>query len=499
MKIYSISNCKIIYFLYVCNMSYGKVPDSSLKNMDRRFCAESLKEFIFAGLPFDPYPVQRELIFNLAEFCCGYGSRDVFMLNGYAGTGKTSIIGELVKQLQRFGKKTVVLAPTGRAAKVASGFSGGEASTIHRRIFRPESPEPGSRYVLAGNHSRDTVFIIDEASLITDNPGGASLLAQLVRYVYSGEHCAMIMLGDIAQLPPIGQLDAPAMKPDRLKELGLAPITFTLDVPARHNIGSGILTNATYIRRLLLNPMSQLKPQLFAKGFDDIMVISSADMAEELSNSWGSVGEDETVIITRSNKRANEFNRAIRNVVLMAEEPLINGERIVISKNDYYWSNINKMKNLIANGDQAVVDWVGKTEKMYGRYFTDVELTFPQSDQQRIGAKLMLRSLMCEGPSVSTAEMDKFYTVVLAEQDGDLTEKIATTLEDPYYNSLQAKYGYCITCHKAQGGQWKHVYIDMGGISPELMLEDTFLRWLYTAVTRATERVIFVNPGMKVV
>lgn len=453
-----------------------------------------LETAVIANLPFVPYPQQSELIDVLSQYCIGYGPRDVFMLNGYAGSGKTSIIGALIRALASLGRHTVTLAPTGRAAKVAAGFSQGRASTIHRRIFRPESPEPGARYVLAPNNSTDTIFIVDEASLITDNPAaGASLLAQLIRYVYSGRNCTMILLGDIAQLPPVGQSDAPAMNPMRIKQLGLAPFTFTLGLTARQAGESGILANATYVRQLLLAPIAGMKPMLFARGFDDVRIVSNSELADELSTSWAEVGVDGTIIITRSNKRANQFNMAIRNTVMMAEEPLQQGDRLVIAKNDYFWSSRNKMRNLIANGDGAVVDWVGKTEKAYGRYFTDVELTFPP-DEQRVGAKIMLRSLMADGPSLPEAELDKFYTLVLSEQEGVLSEKIKATLEDEYYNALQAKYGYCVTCHKAQGGQWNHVYIDMGGIDPQSASDEAFLRWLYTAVTRATERVYFISP-----
>ena len=225
-------------------------------------------------------------------------------------------------------------------------------------------------------------------------------------------------------------------------------------------------------------------------------VVSSSERADFLSDSWSQVGQEETLIVTRSNKRANNFNRAIRNMVMYAEEPLQQGDRIVISKNDYYWSRVNKLSNFIANGETALVTWVGKTEKAYGRWYVDVELELPDVDTP-VAAKIMLRSLVAEGPSVPREEMERLYNRVMAEYEGEISHKIKGALEDPYYNALQAKYAYCITCHKAQGGQWRHVYIDMGMIAPDAIGAD-FYRWLYTALTRATERVFLINPSVEI-
>lgn len=449
-------------------------------------------------LPFNPYPLQSALIESLATFIARREPGKVFLLNGYAGSGKTSIMGALIKALNEMKQKSVTLAPTGRAAKVAADFSGGKASTIHRRIFRPATPEPGSPYVLASNPSRDTVFIVDEASLITDvdNPN-QSLLSQLMRYISSAPGNCVILVGDIAQLPPVGLSTAPAMDPGRLRRLGYSATEFTLDIPMRQGEGSGVLYNATNMRQLLFNPGGGARPEIISRGFDDINVISGSDLADSLADSWSRAGVDNTIIITRSNARANRYNQAIRNMVMMAEGPLQPGDRIVISRNDYYWSQINKMNNLIANGDMTEVKWVGKTEKMYGRFFTDVELLLPSSGLQ-IGAKLMLRSLVAEGPAIPRDEMDRFYRHVLESQEGELSEKIKAVTEDPYFNALQAKYGYCITCHKAQGGQWRHVYVDMSGINPA-ELDETFYRWFYTAVTRTTDRLFFINPTLPVV
>lgn len=457
-----------------------------------------LVESALATLPFTPHSDQMRLLEKLSDFVEEGVPNAVFVLNGYAGTGKTSMVGAFIKALKSCRRKVVLVAPTGRAAKVAQSFSGHPASTIHKLLYRGNSLDPGNKtFFIARNTTPDTIFIVDEASMISDSPdsSGRSLLYHLARYVYSCPGCRMILVGDEAQLPPVGQERSSAMSPDRLRDMGLSPVTHSLNLPVRQAAMSGIIHNATYLRQKLFYPDSDAPDALFVKDFSDVVAISSEDLAESLSTSHAEVGEDETLIITRSNKRANNFNRSIRNIVMYAEEPLERGDRVIISKNDYYWSKQNDMEGFIANGETAEVTWVGKTEKQYGRYFTDVELRFV-SDGRIIGAKAMLRSLVCDGPSIPRPEMERFYARVMEEYDGELSNKIKGALEDPFYNALQMKYAYCVTCHKAQGGQWKHVYIDMGGIAPEAMTGD-FYRWLYTAMTRATQKVFFINPTMQ--
>lgn len=449
-------------------------------------------------LSFEPLPGQYILMNSMAAFIASHGPKDVFVLNGYAGTGKTSVVGAMVKALENLRMPFVILAPTGRAAKVASRFASAKASTIHKRLYRGNSLDPANtQFFLAPNKNRDTVFFVDEASLITDSTiESRSLLALLTHHVYSAPGCAMILIGDEAQLPPVGMSDSPAMRPERLRELGLNPICHTLDIPVRQASESGILHNATLARSALAMQPSPCEFRLEVSGWPDMETVSSRDLADALGSSWATAGEEETIIITRSNKRANNYNRAIRNLVMGAEEPLQRGDRIIVSKNDYFWSRINKMRNFIANGDTAEVTWVGKTEKAYGRYFTDVELRLA-SGEDTIAAKIMLRSLVTDGPAIPRDEMERLYTRVMAEYEGELSEKIKGAMEDPFYNALQAKYGYCVTCHKAQGGQWKHVYIDMGNIDPESVGPE-FYRWLYTSMTRATEKVFLINPGIRV-
>lgn len=458
-------------------------------------------EQIFKNLNYEPLRGQILLVNALAAFTVNRSPRDVFVVNGYAGTGKTSVMGAYVKALKEAKVPVVMLAPTGRAAKVASLFAGFPASTIHKRIYHPDSNAPGHRYFLTPNLDENTIFIADEASLITDNPqSGDSLLQSLIRHVYNGRNCHLILVGDTAQLPPVGQADSPAMNIERLRSTGLTPFHFTLEEPVRQKKESGILHLANYIRALGVEAEISGKgkvPELLISGFGDLAVVSPEDLIDSLSDSWNEVGMEETLVITRSNKRANNFNGAIRRQMMFAEEPLERGDRLVIAKNDYYWSRQNKLNQFIANGETAIVEWVGATEKHYGRYFTDVELSIP-SEGSRLAAKIHLRSLVSEGPGIPEQEMNVLYNRVLASQEGDsLSSRIRAASSDPWYNSLQAKYGYCVTCHKAQGGQWRHIYIDLSGIDTENLTVD-FYRWLYTAVTRATEKVFLINPSLPV-
>lgn len=451
------------------------------------------------SLPFDPLPEQEEALGAMSRFVASEDPAGIFVLNGYAGTGKTSLVGALVKAMEGMKRRVVVLSPTGRGAQVASGLSAHPAGTIHRRLFRPDPADPsGARYVTAPNQLRDTLFVVDEASMIADTGANdpSSLLNQLVRHVYSSPGCRILMMGDEAQLPPVGQRQANAMRPERLAAMGLNPDYHVLEIPMRQGLDSGIIHNATMLRHWLLHPGHRIDPHIDADGYDDVNVVSGRDLPDVLADSYAAVGRDDTIIITRANWRANEFNKAIRSMVFYAEEPLERGDRLVIAKNDYFWGRQQGNKGgLIANGDIAEVTWTGSTEKAYGRYFTEVELDF--GNGRLVNALLMLRSLMAKGPALPREEMERFGRIIANEADGVFSEKWAAMLNSPYYNALQAKYAYCVTCHKAQGGQWRHVYIDMAGIDPAA-LDDDFYRWAYTAITRATEKVFFIDPPFPV-
>lgn len=448
-------------------------------------------------LPFAPLRQQQLLINALSAFVLGHGTRDVFLLDGYAGTGKTSVTGALVKGLAKAGIKTVLLAPTGRAAKVFQAFAGREAHTIHKRLFRGNVLDPsGKEFHIASNRDTDTIFIIDEASMISDSAQeGRRILDLLMNHIYSSPGCAAILLGDTAQLPPVGQSDSPAMNPDRLKRIGLNPIRFRLTDPVRQAAESGILFNATRVRTDALSGPGKL-PRLTADGFDDVETVSSRDLEDYITSSWSKVGKEQTIIITRSNKRAYQYNMGVRTQVLYSEEELERGEYLIVAKNNYYWAQADGQPGFIANGDIVKVDWTGNTFKRHGLRFMRTELSFPGKEAP-IAATVMLDSLSCDGPAMPNSVLQKIYTTVMAETDGTLTAKIKAALTDECLNALQVKYAYCVTCHKAQGGQWKHVYIDLGGIMPDAINID-FYRWLYTAITRATEKVYFINPSFPI-
>lgn len=443
-------------------------------------------------LPYEPTSSQHEVLEALCRFVCQHEPREVFVLNGYAGTGKTSLVGALIGAMASCGMRTVVLAPTGRAAKVAEKYSARRASTVHRHIYRRTNREGElPSFALGKNSARDTLYIIDEASMVTDGTHH-SMLSDLTQFIYSAPGCAMVLVGDVAQLPPVGQDDSPAMNTTRLTMLGLTPVLGVLTEPVRQASESGILANATTVRRMLAKGDLSL-PRLDLTGYHDISEVSMYDFADRLSTSWSEVGQEDTIIITRSNRRSNDINHAVRTQIMYADEPLCRGERLVVAKNNYYWAREVKGLNFLANGETVVVNWIGRMHKAYGLNFVDTELTIPGREDIVISAKIMLRSLRAEGPSLPQSEINELYRRIFQTKEGSYTERALAAMEDEYYNALQVKYGYCVTCHKAQGGQWRHVYIDTSG----LMLDqcgESFHRWLYTALTRATDKVFLIQP-----
>lgn len=463
-------------------------------------------EQIFLSLPYDPNEQQIELIAALARFCSPQMPSDsVFLLNGYAGTGKTSVTGALVRALRAASVPVVLLAPTGRAAKVFGKFAHFPATTIHRRIYRQNSPGSMS-YVgeVADNNMQGAVFIVDEASMIGDDSGSASrtsLLEDLVHYVYSGVDCRMILLGDTAQLPPVGCDRSPAMDPDVLRGFGLRVTRAVMTKVVRQDGRSGILRNATWLRKAMRHdPLPQ--PRLVADdSTPDVHVIAGEELLEALTAEYAERGAPNTLIVTRSNRRATQFNLGVRTEILGYEEELCVEDRLLVAKNNYLWSAKVKGLDFIANGDIATVGRILGMEQKYGLRFANVVLTFPDRDVE-VECKIMLDALTSDTPALDPARFNKLYTDILNDPDlftsaTPMNVRIKLLRTDPYFNALQVKYAYAVTCHKSQGGQWESVFIDMGYIPPEAQGLD-FYRWLYTATTRATRQLFYIDPRIMV-
>lgn len=455
-------------------------------------------EIILKHLPYAPNDQQLAVVGALARFCSPEAPQEaVFVLNGYAGTGKTSLSGALVKALEEVERQVVLMAPTGRAAKVFSSYSGRRASTIHRKIYRyPGASSGGTGYFPAENTATDTLFIVDEASMITGaEASGRNLLEDLIHYVYAQPGCRLLLIGDTAQLPPVGSPQSPAMSADVLRGFGLRVSRATLTATARQQAGSGILYNATQFRRdMRLDPIPL--PHIVTEGFNDISELAPEDMPEELYTAYSRDGMNETIVITRSNQRATGFNREIRASVLYLEESLSRGELLIVAKNNYFWTKKIKELDFVANGDSLVVADINFTEKKYGFEFADVELSLPESDL-RFNAKIILDSLTSDTPGLPHDSLSRLYYDILEDPElftasTPADVRLKSLASNPYWNALQVKYGYAVTCHKAQGGQWRNVFVDMGFIPPEAMgLE--FYRWLYTAVTRARSRLFILK------
>ena len=454
-------------------------------------------------LPYEPNHQQTLLISALARFCSSATPSDsVFILNGYAGTGKTSLTGALVKSLRNAGREVVLLAPTGRAAKVFSSHAGYPASTIHRRIYRggQGGDLSGGFSILQRNNVTNGVFIVDEASMIGDgngSEGNVNLLEDLVEYVFTGDNCRLILLGDVAQLPPVGSTESPAMVPANFKRLGLHVSRAVLTDTARQSRTSGILRNATWLRRaMLMDPLPA--PRLILDGYDDLHVTDGNDVADVVGECYRADGPDETIIVTRSNRRALQFNLGIRTTILDYGEELVKGERLLIAKNNYTWSAKIKDLDFIANGDVAIVSAIHSTEEKHGFRFANVTLTLPDRDVD-VPCRIFLDTLTDESASISREGLQRLAEARMADPevnapDASWETRLRRLRKDEYFNALQVKYAYAVTCHKAQGAQWKNVVIDLGGIAPESQgLE--FSRWLYTATSRATRRLFYLNPG----
>ena len=459
---------------------------------------------IKCNLSYHPTTDQENAIALLSDYVFSSGRQRVFLLEGYAGTGKTSLVGALVKTLDEWNMKCVLLAPTGRAAKVFSSYAGHPAFTIHKKIYRQRvfSGE-GGNFDLNDNLTTHTLYVVDEASMISNEGlsgsmfGTGRLLDDLVQFVYSGEGCRLLLMGDTAQLPPVGEELSPALYAEALRAYGLEVMEVDLTQVVRQEEQSGILWNATRLRRLIAEDEMGTLPPIRISCFPDVKVLPGNELIDALSTCYDRDGMDETIVVCRSNKRANIYNLGIRAQILWREEELEAGDWLMVAKNNYFWTEKEKELDFIANGETAVVRRVRRTIEMYGFRFADVLLSFPNWQDTELEVRLLLDTLHSDAPALSREDNERLFQTVLQDY-ADIAlkrDRMKKMKEDAYYNALQVKYAYAVTCHKAQGGQWKNVFLDQGYVPDDYLTPDYF-RWLYTAFTRATDTIYLVNYPM---
>ncbi len=493
---------------------------------------EKIKEF----LKHEPTAEQHQAIVTFSQFLTDRDPQAAMLLCGAAGTGKTTLAAAIVRALLSLRQKIVLLAPTGRAAKVLSLYAGYPAYTIHRRIYRQRTAGDLSAFSLNANLQGDVLFLVDEASMISashnsDTFGSGCLLDDLVSFVYQGNNCRLMLIGDRAQLPPVGEEQSPALLPEMLEGYGLKVHRADMSEVLRQSQQSGILWNATLVRQMLCSDSPVGLPILRLHGFAEITAVPGDELIESLASSYSRVGIDETIVVTRSNKRANIYNQGIRNTVLDREEELCRGDQLMIVKNNYsltpapsrlspnpslvgrgvvtptsekadvqgncpppYKGGVGGESFYLANGDRCVVQRVRRQHELYGFRFAEVTIQLPDYDDLELACTTLLDTLTTEAPALTREQQELLYNNVM-EDYADVplkADRLKQLRQDVHYNALQVKYGYAVTCHKAQGGQWAHVYIDQGYMTDDMLTSD-YLHWLYTALTRATEHVFLVN------
>lgn len=476
---------------------------------------EELKYQILQQFGFPPTPEQAQALDVFVQFMTDSNPHAVMILRGSAGTGKTSLSGAIVRTLRAVRQKVMLLAPTGRAAKVFSLNSGMPAYTIHRRIYREKAfAGVDGQFNLNDNLYTDTLFMVDEASMIANlglggtTFGSGCLLDDLVHFVYQGHNDRLLLIGDKAQLPPVGEEESPALSAAMLQGYGLSVYECDLNEVVRQSQQSGILFNATRIRQMITHDDITQLPKIRFSGFSDIREMPGAELIEALGDSYHHVGLDDTIVVTRSNKRANIFNQGIRNMVLDREEELESGDMLMIVKNNYYWMEeerkkikekdnqvpSNEIPAFLANGDRAKVLKVRRRIDLYGFRFATLLLQFPDYDNYELEATVLLDTLTSEAPALTHEQQEQLFLQIEEDyQDIPLkADRMKVIRQDQFFNALQVKFAYAVTCHKAQGGQWAHVYVDQGYMTDD-MLNPDYIHWLYTAFTRATEMLYLVN------
>lgn len=472
---------------------------------------DELKYKILQQFGFPPTQEQAHALEVFAEFLTDRDPHAVMILRGSAGTGKTTLSGAIVRTLKEIRQKVMLLAPTGRAAKVFSLNSGSPAYTIHRRIYREKSfSGVEGQFNLNDNLYTDTLFMVDEASMIANmglggmSFGSGCLLDDLVHFVYQGRNDRLLLIGDKAQLPPVGEEESPALHAAMLEGYGLKVYECDLNEVLRQSEESGILYNATMIRQMITHDDITQLPKIHFAGYSDIKPMPGSELIEALADSYHHVGLDDTIVVTRSNKRANIFNQGIRNMVLDREEELSQGDILMIVKNNYYWMEEERKSNnklqsneipaFLANGDRAKVLKVRRRIDLYGFRFATLLLQFPDYGNYELEATVLLDTLTSEAPALTHEQQEQlFHQIEEDYQDIPLkADRMKAIRQDQFFNALQVKFAYAVTCHKAQGGQWAHVYVDQGYMTDD-MLNPDYIHWLYTAFTRATEMLYLVN------
>jgi len=460
---------------------------------------DKIKELIYRNLELMPSDGQKILTDFLAEMISLPDHHQLMLVKGYAGTGKTSVISAFVRTLNDFKIRPVLMAPTGRAAKVLSAYSSEQAFTIHKKIYRQKlSADSFGIFTLNFNTYSNTFFVVDEASMISRYSadksifGTGSLLDDLLKFVYNNRNCRLILIGDTAQLPPVGQEESPALDRLLLETYGLKVIECELTEVVRQSYESGILHNATLVRKLITEQHTGYP--VLETNFPDMKRITGEDLIEAISDAYDRYGIDETVIICRSNKQANRYNQGIRNRILYREEELTPGDFLMVVRNNYHWITDSENISFIANGDIVRVIRIRKYTERYQFRFAEVDLCLPDYDHYEFTAIILLDALCSEAASLSEEQNRRLYDSVADDYAhiASKAKRYKAIREDPFFNALQVKYAYAVTCHKAQGGQWQCVFIDQGWLNDE-MLNIEYLRWLYTAITRATEKLYLVN------
>ncbi len=465
---------------------------------------ESFENILLKNFPFETTKGQRTLLKKLSEFIVGKNTDHIFVLKGYAGTGKTTVVRSIVKSLPEIKGKTVLLAPTGRAAKVLSNYTQKQAFTIHKKIyFKKPLADGGFAFQLQQNLHADTIFIIDEASMVSNSGGinqnglfgAGSLLDDLIQYVFNGNNCKLIFIGDTAQLPPVGIGISPALDVDYLKASYHFEIdSFELTEVLRQNENSGILSNATNIRNKIKIKESE-NPKFYLNNQKDIVKINGDELEDAINSAYSKYGVEDTIIICRSNKRANIFNQQIRARIRWQEDELSSGDYMMVIKNNYHWLPDESKAGFIANGDIIQIMRVGKIQEMYGFRFADARIKLiDYPNEEDIDVRLLLDTIMLDAPALPQSENKKLFESIYADYNdiADKRMRLKKVKEDPFFNALQVKFSYAITCHKSQGGQWSNVFVEQGYLTKE-MINTEYLRWLYTAISRAKEKLFLVN------